>query len=290
MLCPPPHAVPALGAHSISWEGTHDTEHRIPLAQTPGLCAEHALVASCVLNPLGSLAEIPGAGWGPVPWMVSVLFLLGAGITAIQGQPHKGDTAALIGVVLPSLGCAPGVTVPSSSAGPRGDPQPASGAELLCSPQGPCRSHYIIVISRARHSAWFSHKPSHPLHCDSFAPGECQLSFSGASGRWAASCPLSTPFSIHPPLEHPPPRGMRCELSVPEVGCVSHDLAPAQHPSVLSSLSHSSVCHCVCCVHAACPPSCPTPPEGCRGAQGVPGPSSAVAGCCNVLLAGLAAG
>lgn len=41
------------------------------------------------LNHLGSLAGIPGAGWGPVPWMVSVLFLLGAGITAIQGQPRK---------------------------------------------------------------------------------------------------------------------------------------------------------------------------------------------------------
>lgn len=161
--------------------------------------------------------------------------------------------------------------MPSSSAGPRGDPQPASGAELLCSPQGPCRSHYIIVISRARHSAWFSHEPSHPLHCDSFAPGECQLSFSGASGRWAASCPLSTPFSIHPPLEHPPPRGMRCELSVPEVGCVSHGLAPAQHPSVLSSLSHSYVCRCVCAVcmlHAhPCAPHLQKDAEGLRVSQ-----------------------
>lgn len=114
--------------------------------------------------------------------MASVLFLPGAGITAIQGQPCAGDTAAPIGVVLPvcphravhQVPLCPGD--PSSSAGPRGDPQPANGAELLCSPQGPCRYHFIIVISTVRHSAWFLHKLSHPFHCDIFASAGCHSS------------------------------------------------------------------------------------------------------------------
>ena len=118
VLCPPLHAVPALGARSISWEGTHDTEHPIPLALTPGLCAEHALVASCGVRtqggaePPGQLGRDPWGGMGTRP-MDGVCSLLAWG--RHHSHPRtapQGDTAALIGVVLPSLGCAPGVMVP----------------------------------------------------------------------------------------------------------------------------------------------------------------------------------
>jgi len=110
-----------------------------------------------------------------------------------------------------------------------------------------------------------------------------QLSFPRASGRWAASCPLSIPFSIHLPLEQTP-RGMRCELSVPQVGCVSHGLAPAVSLYSPQPFPLTRLLLCMCCVHAACPPSLPTSPGRGRGAHGVLGPSSVVAGhaavCC----------